>query len=68
MIDPLDRLDLTPNERQIWLCAFAQHASADLADLGPAEWIRRSERFAQAADRAVTRFRELMPYHRPRER
>lgn len=64
----IDRVNLSANERQIWLVAFAQAtAGQSQQELGPAQWLRRSQNCAQSADGAVMRYRELLPGDKPRE-
>jgi hypothetical protein len=65
----IDRLSLTGNEQQIWLAAFAQCATLDAREPSPTELrLQRAARFAEIADQAVTRYRELLHHKRPLER
>lgn len=61
----IDRVDLTANERVIWLCAYA-YASGCLPDEGVTR-LMRAEHYAMRADSAVASYRELLAYRKPQE-
>lgn len=61
----IDRVNLSANERAVWLAAFA-HASRTI-EFAIAARLHHATRYAVEADKAVAAYRELKAYDKPRE-